>query len=213
MVIASLGPKEATQTIRQALAMGADAGILYEATDEQLDGNLVAQALAKIVQNEKPDLVLMGKQAVDGDSNQVGQILGELLGWPTVTFTQTIDLAEDKKSVVVGREVDGGIIKLKVTLPAVITVADRIVNGKAVSNHVTPATHTYQDSPRFAPLPMIMAAKKKVIQEAPLASLGIEMALRTKYTHFELPASRKAGVKVKDVAELVQKLHTEAKVL
>jgi len=211
--VVTFGPKETAQTLRQALAMGADAGLLFEATDEQLDGDLVARALAKVVENEKPDLVVMGKQAVDGDSNQVAQILGELLGWPTVTFAQSINLATDKKSFVAVREVDGGLIKLKVTLPAVIAVADRIVGPGAVANNVTAATHKYQEGPRYAPLPMIMAAKKKPIAEAPLASLGVETGLKSRYPSYELPPARKAGIKVKDVEELVQKLHTEAKVL
>lgn len=213
VVVATFGPKEAAQTLRQALAMGADSGLLFEATDEQLDGDLVARALAKVVATEKPDLVVLGKQAVDGDSNQVAQVLAELLGWPVSTFTQTIDLAADKKTVTVGREVDGGVIKLKLTLPAIIAVADRIVGAKAVTNNVTPATHNYQEGARYAPLPMIMAAKKKPITEAPLASLGVDAALKSKYVAFELPPKRKAGIKVKDVPELIEKLHTEAKVI
>ena len=213
VVIATIGPKDAATQVRQALAMGADSGLLFEAADDQLDGDLVAHALAKAVDKEKPDLVILGKQAVDGDSNQTAQILGETLGWPVATFVQAIELSADKKSLTVGREVDGGVIKLKLTLPAVIAVADRIVGGKAVVNNVTPATHNYQDGARYAPLPMIMAAKKKPITEAPLASLGVESGLKTKYTKFELPPARKAGIKVKDVAELVQKLHTEAKVI
>ena len=213
VVVATFGPKEAAQTLRQALAMGADSGLLFEATDEQLDGDLVARALVKVVEKEQPDLVVLGKQAVDGDSNQVAQVLGELLGWPVSTFTQTIDLAADKKSVTVGREVDGGVIKLKITLPAIIAVADRIVGAKAVTNNVTPATHNYQEGARYAPLPMIMAAKKKPITEAPLASLGVDAALKSKYVGFELPPKRKAGIKVKDVPELIEKLHSEAKVI
>ncbi len=213
VVIASFGPKEAAQTIRQALAMGADSGLLFETTDEQLDGDLVARALAKIVEKEAPDLIVMGKQAVDGDSNQVAQILSELLGWPCATFAMSVELAADKKSIVVGREVDAGVLRLKLTLPAIVSVDLRIVAPKAVSNHVTPATHTYQDGPRYAPLPMIMAAKKKTIVEAPLASLGIDVGLKSRYVSFEQPPTRKAGVKVKDVGELVAKLHTEAKVL
>jgi electron transfer flavoprotein beta subunit len=213
VVVVTFGPKDAAPTLRQALAMGADSGLLYEATDDVLDGDLVGRALAKVVEAQKPDLVVIGKQAVDGDSNQVAQILAETLGWPIATFVQSMDLAADKKTAVVTREVDGGAIKLKITLPAVISVADRIVNGKALVNNVTPATHTYQDGARYAPLPMIMAAKKKPITEAPLASLGLDAALKTKYTKFELPPARKAGIKVKDVGELVQKLRTEAKVI
>ncbi len=213
VVVVTFGPKEAAQTLRQALAMGADSGLLYETTDDALDGDLVARALAKVVEAQKPDLVVIGKQAVDGDSNQTAQILAETLSWPIATFVQAMELSADKKTAVVTREVDGGVIKLKITLPAVISVADRIVNGKALINNVTPATHNYQDGARYAPLPMIMAAKKKPIAEAPIASLGVETALKTRYVKFELPPARKAGIKVKDVAELVQKLRTEAKVI
>jgi len=213
VMVVAFAPKEASTQLRQALAMGVDSALLFEATDDQLDGGLVARALAKVVEREKPELVVMGKQAVDGDSNQVAQILAELLGWPLSTSTQSIDLAADKKTVTVAREVDGGVMRSRLTLPAVISVADRVVNGKAVTNNVTAPTHTYSDGPRFAPLPMIMAAKKKPITEAPLATLGVATTLETRYVRFELPPARKAGVKVKDVGELIEKLRSEAKVL
>ncbi len=213
VVVVSFGPKEAATNIRQALAMGADSGLLYTATDDELDGDLVARALAKVVEQQKPDLVILGKQAVDGDSNQVAQCLAEYLGWPSATFAMSVNLAADKKTVTVGREVDGGVIKLALTLPAVISVDLRIVGSKAVTNNVTPATHAYTDAPRFAPLPMIIKAKTKPIAEAPIASLGVETALKVKYTGFELPPSRKAGIKVKDVAELVERLRSDAKAL
>jgi electron transfer flavoprotein beta subunit len=193
--------------------MGGDDGLLFHADDESLDGDLVARALAKVVEQQKPDLVVLGKQAVDGDSNQVGQILAELLQWPSATFAMSMELSADKKTVIVGREVDGGVIKLKLTLPAVITVDLRIVAPKSVSNHVTPATFAYPEGARFTPLPMIIKAKSKPIVEAPIASLGVDAALKSKYSSFALPPARKGGVKVKDVAELVQKLRTEAKVL
>lgn len=213
VTVVSFGPKEASTNIRQALAMGADAGRLYLADDDSLDGDLVARALAKVVEQEKPDLVILGKQAVDGDSNQVAQALAELLGWPSATFAMSVDLAADKKTVTVGREVDGGVIRLRLTLPAVVSVDLRIVGGKAVTNNVTPASFNYNDGPRFAPLPMIIKAKTKPIAEAPIASLGVETALKVKYTGYELPPARKAGIKVKDVAELVERLRTDAKVL
>jgi electron transfer flavoprotein beta subunit len=212
VIVATFGPKEAAQTLRQALAMGADSAQLFETSDDALDGDLIARALAKIVEKEKPDLVVMGKQAVDGDSNQVGQVLAERLGWPSATFAMSIELSQDKKSVIVGREVDGGVIKLELTLPAVITVDLRIVSPKAITNGVTPQTHNYQDGARYAPLPMIMAAKKKPLAEAPFASLGVD-GLKTSYTKFEAPPARKAGIKVKDVPELVQRLRAEAKAL
>lgn len=213
VTLVSFGPKETTSNLRQGLAMGADGALLFHTTDEDLDGDLVARALAKVVETQKPDLVILGKQAVDGDSNQVAQVLSELLGWPSATFAATLELAADKKSIVVGREVDGGVVKLKLTLPAVISVDLRVVAPKSVSNNVTPATFAYNDGPRFPPLMMIIKAKTKPITEAALASLGVDMALKVKYTSFALPPSRKAGVKVKDVAELVEKLQSEAKVL
>jgi electron transfer flavoprotein beta subunit len=212
VTVVTFAGKEASASIRQALAMGADAGLLFETNDDALDGDLVARALAKVVEKENPDLVVMGKQAVDGDSNQVGQILAERLGWPSATFAMSIELSQDKKSVVVGREVDGGVIKLRLTLPAVITVDLRIVSPKAITNGVTPQTHNYQEGARFAPLPMIMAAKKKPLAEAPFASLGVS-GLKSSYLRYQAPPSRKAGIKVKDVAELVQRLKSEAKVL
>ncbi len=211
--VVSFGPKETTTNIRQALAMGADSGSLFLTDDESLDGDLVARGLAKVVEQQKPDLVILGKQAVDGDSNQVAQALAELLGWPSATFAMSANLAADKKTVTVGREVDGGVITLRLTLPAVISVDLRIVGPKAVTNNVTPATHAYTDGPRFAPLPMIIKAKTKPIAEAPLASLGVDTALKVKYTGFELPPKRQAGVKVKDVADLVEQLRTNAKAL
>jgi len=213
VVVASFGPKEATTNIRQSLAMGADSGLLFTTDDESLDGDLVARALAKVVEAQKPDLVILGKQAVDGDSNQVAQVLAETLGWPSATFAMSVNLSADKKTVTVGREVDGGVVKLILTLPAVISVDLRIVGGKAVTNNVTPAAFAYNDGPRFAPLPMIIKAKTKPIAEAPLASLGVETGLGVRYTGFGLPAARKAGIKVKDVAELVERLRTDAKAL
>jgi len=213
VTLVSFGPKEVATNLRQGLAMGADGALLYHSTDDELDGDLVARALAKVVEAQKPDLVILGKQAVDGDSNQVAQVLSELLGWPSATFAMSVELAADKKSVVVGREVDGGVVKLKLTLPAVISVDLRIVSPKAVNNNVTPASFAYNEGARFPPLMMIIKAKTKPITEAPLASLGVDGGLKVKYTGFELPPARKAGVKVKDVAELVERLRTEAKAL
>lgn len=213
VVAVSFGEPGAAATLRQALAMGADSAQLYHADDNALDGDLVARALAKVVEKEKPDLVLMGKQAVDGDSNQVGQVLAELLGWPSATFACSLNLSADKKTLTVGREVDGGVLTLELTLPAVVTVDLRIVTPTSVVNNVTPATHKYNDGVRFTPLPMIVQAKKKPLTEAPLASLGIDTGTKVKYLSYALPPARKAGVKVKDVAELLQRLRSEAKVL
>lgn len=213
VVVVSFGEPATSGTLRQALAMGAESAQLYHADDYALDGDLVARALAKIVEKEKPDLIVMGKQAVDGDSNQVGQVLAELLGWPSATFACSLNLAADKKTLTVGREVDGGVLTLKLTLPAVVTVDLRIVSPTAVANNVTPATHKYGDGVRFTPLPMIVQAKKKPLTEAPLASLGVDAGTKVKYHGYELPPARKAGIKVKDVGDLLTRLRTEAKVL
>ncbi|MFT3923147.1 MAG: electron transfer flavoprotein subunit beta/FixA family protein [Myxococcales bacterium] len=212
-VVVTLGPKDAAQTLRQALAMGADRGILVEADDNKLDSLVVARALKAIVEKEKPDLVLLGKQAVDGDSNATGQILAELLGWPQATFAMSISTADGGKSLTVGREVDTGVLTVKVQTPAVVTVDLRIVSPKAVQNGVTPATHEYADGARYASLKGIMQAKKKPIAEQALASLGSDVTPGTTYLKAELPPARKAGVVVDSVDALVAKLKNEAKVI
>ncbi|GAC1351394.1 MAG: electron transfer flavoprotein subunit beta/FixA family protein [Polyangiales bacterium] len=212
VVVVTVGPAECDQTLRGALATGADRAIRIDATDDQLDGDLVARALAKVVEMVKPDLVLMGKQAVDGESNQVGQYLSEYLQWPQVTFAASI-VNEGGTSLKVGRAADGGIINLRVKLPAVLTVEDRIVSSKAVESAPTPATHKYANGVRFAPLPAIMQAKKKPLEVKKLAELGVEPTMKLKYVGFEPPPARKAGVKVKSVGELVDKLKNEAKVI
>lgn len=211
VVVVTLGPKETEQTLRAALATGADRAIRVEATDDQLDGRLVAKALKAIVEAEKPDVVIMGKQAVDGDSNQVGQILAELLDWPMATFAATIK--EEEGALLVGREVDGGVLTLRVKLPAVVTVDLRIVAPLSVFSKVTEAGFKYNDGVRFAPLPAIMAAKKKPLDVKPLAELAGDTALTTKYVKFDRPGQRAAGIKVKDVPELVEKLANVAKVI
>jgi electron transfer flavoprotein beta subunit len=212
-IVVTLGAKDTAQTLRQALAMGADRGILVEADDNKLDSLVVARALKAIVEKEKPDIVLMGKQAVDGDSNATGQILAELLGWPMATFAMSIATTDGGKTLTVGREVDTGVLTVKVTAPAVVTVDLRIVAPKAVKNGVTPAEHEYADGARYASLKGIMAAKKKPIAEMTLASLGSDVTPGTNYLKFELPPARKAGVFVESVDELVNKLKNEAKVL
>ncbi len=212
VVVVTFGPKDTETTLRAALATGADRAIRVDAADDALDGDLVARALKALVEKEKPDLVLCGKQAVDGDSNQVGQLLAEYLGWPQATFAGSIQ-SEDDKSLVVGREVDGGTIKLRVKLPAVVSVDLRIVAPTSVRGKHTPANHAYPEGVRFAALMAIMAAKKKPLAEAKLADLASDAALKIKYTGFELPPARKAGIKVKTVAELVEKLKNEAKVV
>ncbi|AKV02070.1 Electron transfer flavoprotein, beta subunit [Labilithrix luteola] len=212
VVVVTFGGKDTETTLRGALATGADRAIRIDATDDQLDGDLVARALKALVEKEKPDLVLCGKQAVDGDSNQVGQLLAEYLGWPQATFAGTIK-SEDDKSLIVGREVDGGTINLRVTLPAVVSVDLRIVAPKSVKSKHTADSHNYPEGVRFAALMAIMAAKKKPLVEMKLADLASDTALKITYTGFELPPARKAGIKVKSVPELVEKLKSEAKVL
>lgn len=211
VVVVTFGPKETEATLRGALATGADRAIRVDATDEQLDGDLVARALKALVEKEKPDLVLLGKQAVDGDNNQVAQLLAEYLDWPQATFAATIE--EETGALLVGREVDGGVAKLRVKLPAVVSVDLRIVAGNSVYSTKTAKTFKYNDGVRFAALPAIMAAKKKPLVEHKLAELASDTALKVSYSTYSAPPARKAGIKVKDVAELVNKLATEAKVL
>jgi len=212
VVVVTFGPKETETTLRSALATGADKAIRVDASDDQLDGDLVARALKTLVEREKPDVVVMGKQAVDGDSNQVGQILAELLDWPQATFAATIE-EEAGGSLLVGREVDGGVAKLRVKLPAVVTVDLRIVASSSVYSTKTARTHKYNEGVRFAALPAIMAAKKKPLAEVKLAELAADTKLKVTYPAFQAPPARKAGIKVKDVAELVDKLQNDAKVL
>ena len=212
VVVVTFGPKDAEQTLRAMLGTGADRAIRVEATDDALDGDLVARGLKGIVEKEKPDLVLLGYQQAENESNQVGQMLAEYLGWPQATFAGSIK-SEDDKALVVGREVEGGTAQVRVTLPAVVTVLDKIVKPKSVASKHTAATHAYPDGVRFAALMAIMAAKKKPLAEHKLAELAADGALKVKYGTAELPPRRAAGVKVKDVKELVTKLKTEAKVI
>lgn len=213
VVVVSLGPDDVQTTLRQPLAMGADRGIHVKAEDAELDSSVVAKALKAIVEKETPDLVLMGKQAVDGDSNTAGQMLAELLAWPMATFAMSIGTDDGGKTLTVGREVDTGVLTLKVTLPAVVTVDLRIVAPAAVKNGVTPDSHKYNEGARYASLKGIMAAKKKPIDVTPLASLNAGAPV-VQYSKFELPPARSGQVKyVENVQELVQKLRTEAKVL
>jgi electron transfer flavoprotein beta subunit len=212
VVVVTFGPKDAETTLRGALATGADRAIRVDATDDQLDGDLVARALKTLIEQEKPDLVLLGKQTVDSDSNQVAQLVAEYLGWPLASFAGSIK-SEADKALVVGREVDGGTLNVKVTLPAVVSVDLRIVAPTSVVGAQTPAIHKYPEGVRFAALMAIMAAKKKPLVEVKLADLASDTALKIKYVGAELPPARKAGIKVKTVNELVGKLKTEAKVL
>jgi electron transfer flavoprotein beta subunit len=213
VVVASIGPKEVSQQLRSALAMGADRAVLIGGDDAQLDSFAVAKIICKLVEQEKPDLLLLGKQTPDGENNQVGQLCAGYLGWPQATFAGSIQITEGGKALVVGREVDAGIESKQVPLPAVVTVDLRIVLPSAVKNGVTPESHHYEEGPRYASLKGIMAAKKKELKELAASDLGVSAAVRTKVSSVEAPPPRKAGTKVKDVAELVDKLHNEAKVL
>ncbi len=212
VVVVTIGPEEVTQQIRQCLAMGADRGILVSGDDDKLDAMIVARTMAKLVEKEQPDLVIMGKQAVDGDSNQASQMLAEILGWPQATFAGHVEVPEDLSSATVTREVDGGAAKVKVAFPAVLSVDLRIVTPTGVNNNVA-AGKEYQDGPRYASLRGIMKAKKKPIDKLTLDELGVDQTLQVRTVSFTQPAARSAGVILESVQELVQKLQGEAKVL
>lgn len=213
-VVFSMGSTDVQQTMRQTLAMGADRGILIEADDNDLDSSVVARALKAVVDEEHPDLVLLGKQAVDGDSNAVGQMLAEMLGWPMATFAMTIATDDGGKSLTVGREVDTGVLTVKLQTPAVVTVDLRIVAPKGVKNGATPDDHKYNDGARYASLKGIMKAKRKKIDIKALGDLGIETAPSTSYAQFELPEARTGScVFVETVDELLDKLKNDAKAI
>lgn len=213
IVVATLGPDECTKQIRQGLGMGANRGIIVQAEDKDLDGVVVARTLAKLVEKESADLVIMGKQAVDGDSNQVAQILAEILGWPQATFAGKIDVPADLKSATVTREVDGGAASVTVTFPAVISVDLRIVAPTAVTNNVCKAGSPYPDGPRFVALRGLKMAKKKPIEKYTLDALGVDKTRCVDTLSFTAPPKRQAGVKVETAQELVDKLKNEARVL
>ena len=192
VVAVSMGVQQCQETIRTALAMGADRGI-HVKTDAELQPLAVAKLLAKIVETEKPDIVILGKQAIDDDSNQTGQMLAGLLGWSQGTFASKLGVEGGK--AVVTREVDGGLQTVSLALPAIVTTDLRL------------------NEPRYASLPNIMKAKKKPIDELTPEGLGVDVAPRIEVLNTAEPAARKAGAKVGSVAELVQKLKTEAGVL
>ena len=192
VVAVSVGPQAAQDTLRTALAVGADRAILVQ-TDEEVEPLTVAKILKAVVENEKPDMVFLGKQAIDDDSNQTGQMLAALLGWGQATFASKIELKDGE--AVVTREVDGGLQTVAVKLPAVMTADLRL------------------NEPRYASLPNIMRARKKPIEQKTLAELGVTSKQRLKILKVEEPQTRKAGVKVKNVAELVEKLKQDAGVL
>jgi electron transfer flavoprotein beta subunit len=189
IVVASIGPAQAAETIRTALAMGADRGILVK-VDGSVEPLAVAKILKGIADAEQPGLIIMGKQAIDDDCNQTGQMLAALLGWPQGTFASKVTL--DGVAIMVTREVDGGLQTVKLKMPAIVTTDLRL------------------NEPRYASLPNIMKAKKKPIDEKAATDYGVDIKPRLEVIKTAEPPVRKAGVKVKSVAELVDKLHNEA---
>lgn len=214
IAVVTLGPDDAAKELRTCLAMGADSAIHVSAKDEDIDSLAVVKVLQAIIAKDKPDLVILGKQAVDGDANQVGQMLAGKLGWPQATFAASIELVDKNTALVVGREVDGGVEYKRVPLPAVVTVDLRIVGAHAVRNGVTPATFAYSgEGARLPSLKGIMAAKKKPMTNAKLADYGVEAKPAIKETGVTLPPPRPPGQIVADIPTLVKKLAEEAKVL
>jgi electron transfer flavoprotein beta subunit len=194
VVIVSIGPDDVTQTIRSGLAMGADRGIRVDYEDNDLDSDLAARILVGVCKEEEPDLILLGKQAIDGDNNQVGQLLAEYLSLPQGCFASEIAIKDEE--IVVTREIDGGLETIALKLPAVITADLRL------------------NEPRYASLPGIMKAKRKTIDVMDLDDLEIEdTALKVEIVRLEEPATKEAGVLVDDVDGLLDKLSNEARVL
>jgi electron transfer flavoprotein beta subunit len=192
IVAVSIGVQQCQETLRTAMAMGADRGILVETTEE-VQPLAVAKVLKAIVEKEQPKLVIMGKQAIDDDSNQSGQMLAALLGWPQATLISNVEIAGEQANIT--REIDGGLEKLTVKLPAVATADLRL------------------NEPRYVTLPNIMKAKKKPLEVLKPDALGVDIAPRLKTLKVQEPPKRSAGVKVNDVAELVNKLKNEARVI
>ena len=192
IVAVSVGPKETQETIRIALAMGADRGILVN-TSADVEPLAVAKILAAIAKSEGPQLIILGKQAIDDDCNQTGQMLAQLLGWAQGTFASKVVIVNGKADVT--REVDGGLQTVRLTLPAIVTTDLRL------------------NEPRYASLPNIMKAKKKIIDEKTPQDYGVDATPKLKVLKVSEPSKRKGGVKVKSVQELVEKLKNEAGVI
>ena len=192
IIAITVGEEKSQETVRKALAVGADRGILIK-TEGTVEPLAVAKVLQKIVDKEKPDLVFMGKQAIDDDCNQTGQMLSALLNWPQATFASKIDIKDNKLEII--REIDEGLETIEVNIPAIVTCDLRL------------------NEPRYASLPNIMKAKKKPIDEFTAVDLGVDVTPRVQQIKVEEPPKRKGGIKVSSVAELVQKLKNEAKVI
>ncbi len=192
VVAVSCGTSASQETLRNALAMGADRAILVE-TDAELQPLAVAKLLQAVAEREQPQMVICGKQAIDDDANQTGQMLAALMGWPQATFASKVVI--DGAVVKVTREIDGGLETIELKMPALVTADLRL------------------NEPRYATLPNIMKAKKKPLEVLPAAELGVDITPRLRHVRHAEPAARKGGVKVADVAELVNKLRNEAKVI
>jgi len=192
VIAVTVGKSDSQEQLRTALALGADRAILVE-TDSLLEPLAIAKALAKVIEAESPQLIILGKQAIDGDNNQTGQMLAALLNYGQATFASEISIDGDSASVT--REIDGGLQTIKVSLPAIITTDLRL------------------NEPRYASLPNIMKAKKKELDVQPIDAMGIDTAPRMELLSVELPAARQEGIKVESVEELVGKLKNEAKVI
>jgi electron transfer flavoprotein beta subunit len=192
VIALSMGPKQTQETIRNALALGAHRGIQVE-TEAELQPLAVAKLMQAVIEKEQPDLVILGKQAIDDDSNQTGQMLAELLGWPQGTFAFKLELDGDKANVT--REIDGGLETVALNMPCVVTTDLRL------------------NEPRYAKLPNIMKAKKKPLDVTTPEELGVDITPRLKTLEVNEPPVRQGGIKVADVAELVEKLKNEAKVI
>ena len=192
IIVVAAGPQQSGDTIRTALAMGADRGVLIQ-TDVPLEPLAISKLLKAVVERENPGIVLMGKQAVDNDNNQTGQMLSAMLGWALGTFVSKIDIQDSGFQVV--REVDGGLETIMLSRPAVITVDLRL------------------NEPRYASLPNIMKARKKPIEALAPEDLGVDVTPRVNVLEVNEPPARQAGVRVESAAELIEKLTTEAKVL
>ena len=192
IIAITVGEEKSQETVRKALAVGADRGILIK-TEGIVEPLAVAKALQKIVEKEKPDLVFMGKQAIDDDCNQTGQMLSALLNWPQATFASKIEIKD--KTLEVTREIDEGLETIEVNLPAIVTCDLRL------------------NEPRYASLPNIMKSKEKPLEILTAADLGVDTTPRVQQIKVEEPPKRKAGIKVASVAELVSKLKNEAKVI
>ncbi len=192
VVVVSVGPSASTKELRTAMAMGADRGILVE-TDEDLDSDAVARVLVEVVNREEPDVILMGKQAVDSDRNQTAQLLASYLDWPQATFAYTVEVSDGWATV--AREVDGGTATKRIELPGIITADLRL------------------NEPRYASLPGIMKAKRKPLDTLTPDELGVDVASRVNVLKYEAPEERAAGEILEDVDELIDRLKNEANVI